>query len=84
MRPQGTGIVELHDTKQNERGFFCMELVEFLTEDGRTEWDEWHGAFMQAAAGQCPYTEKCPRYARSIEKQKQNQQKKAIQYTFNF
>lgn len=34
MRPQETGIVELHDTKQNERGFGCMKLITFLTRDG--------------------------------------------------
>ncbi len=44
MRPQSTGIVELHDSKQKERGFGCMKLIAFLTEDGVTEWEQWHGA----------------------------------------
>lgn len=44
MRPQETGIVELHDTKQNERGFGCMKLITFLTRDGEKEWERWHGA----------------------------------------
>uniref|UniRef100_UPI0025A60CE5 hypothetical protein n=1 Tax=Bacteroides acidifaciens TaxID=85831 RepID=UPI0025A60CE5 len=60
MRPQETGIVELHDTKQNERGFGCMKLITFLTRDGEKEWERWHGAHLQAAAGQCPYTGECP------------------------
>ena len=38
MRPTGNGVVELHDTKQKERGFNCMKLIIFLTEDGVTDW----------------------------------------------
>lgn len=68
MRPQETGIVELHDTKQKERGFGCMKLIAFLTADHITEWEQWHGAHIQAAAGQCPYTAQCPIHARSVDK----------------
>ncbi len=84
MKPHGTGIVELHDSKQKERGFGCMKLITFLTEDGVTEWERWHGAHLQAASGQCPYTEQCPIHARSVEKALNDSRKKAIQYTLNF
>lgn len=84
MRPQETGIVEFHDTKQKERGFGCMKLITFLTEDGVTEWEQWHGAHLQAAAGQCPYTDRCPIHARSVEKVLNDPRKRAIQYTLNF
>ncbi len=68
MRPKGNGLIQLHDEKQEERGFNCMKLIIYLTEDGVKEWDEWHGAHLQAAAGQCPYTDRCPIHARSVEK----------------
>lgn len=84
MRPQETGIVEFHDTKQKERGFVCMKLITFLTEDGVTEWEQWHGAHLQAAAGQCLYTDRCPIHARSVEKVLNDPRKRAIQYTLNF
>jgi hypothetical protein len=75
MKPQGNGIVELHDSKQTERGFGCMKLIEYLTEDAVKDWDEWHGAHLRAAAGQCPYTERCPIHARSVEKALNNPRK---------
>lgn len=84
MRPQETGIVEFHDTKQKERGFGCMKLITFLTEDGVTEWEQWHGAHLQASNGQCPYTDRCPIHARSVEKVLNDPRKRAIQYTLNF
>ena len=67
MKPRDTGIVELHDSKQKERGFSCMKLIEYLTEDGVTEWEQWHSAHLQAAAGECPYREHCSIYARTIQ-----------------
>lgn len=33
MRPQNNGIVELHDTREKDRGFFCMKLVAYLNEE---------------------------------------------------
>lgn len=70
-RPEGNGLFEVAGGKpKKERGFNCMKLIEFLTKDGKTDWDEWHGAHLQAAAGECPYHEECNIYARSIEKQK--------------
>lgn len=68
-QPQSNGLVEVIGQKSApERGFNCMKLILFLTEDGVKEWDEWHGAHLQAAAGQCPYTGRCPIHARSVEK----------------
>lgn len=84
MRPQGNDIVELHDAKQQERGFGCMKLIAFLTRDGVTAWEQWHGAHTQAAAGQCPYTGECPIHAKSVDKILNDPRKKAIQYTLNF
>ena len=71
-KPESNGIVELHDTKRKERGFNCMQLIWFLTEDGVREWEDWHGAHLDAAAGQCRYKSTCHIYARTIEKQKKN------------
>ncbi len=68
MRPKGNGLIQLHDEKQEERGFNCMKLIIYLIEDGVKDWDDWHGAHLQAAAGQCPYTSRCPIHARSVEK----------------
>ena len=51
MRPQGNGLVSLHDENRRERGFCCMKLIVFLTEDGVAGWDEWHGAHLDAARG---------------------------------
>lgn len=87
MRPQGNGIVELHDGKQKERGFTCMKLIELLTEDGATEWERWHGAHLQAAVGQCPYADRCPIHTRSLERIRSDPRKKngiVRQLTFNF
>lgn len=68
MRPQETGIVEFHDTKQKERGFGCMKLITFLTRDGVKEWERWHGAHMQAAAGDCPYADICHIHSRTVKR----------------
>lgn len=84
MRPQDTGIVEFHDTKQKERGFNCMKLIAFLTEDGVTKWEEWHGAHLQAADGCCPYTDRCEIHSRTIDRALNDPKKRAIQYTLNF
>ena len=76
MVPQSNGIVELHDSSpRKERGFGCMKLIQFLTEDGVKDWDRWHGAHLQAASGQCPYTSECPIHARSIDKALNNPKK---------
>lgn len=68
-RPQGNGLVELVDDKTNDRGFFCMDLVGFMFGDETTAtWEGWHEKFMQAKAGNCPYRDRCPRHARTVEK----------------
>lgn len=68
INPQSNGLVEIQVERATpERGFNCMKLIIFLTEDGVEDWDEWHGAHLQAAAGQCPYKDRCPIYARTAE-----------------
>jgi hypothetical protein len=67
-QPQSNGLVEIQVERATpERGFNCMKLIIFLTEDGVEDWDEWHGAHLQAAAGQCPYADRCPIHARNIK-----------------
>lgn len=67
--PNGNGLVEINGSKSApERGFNCMKLIEFLTEGQVKDWGEWHDAHLKAAAGQCPYTERCPIHARSVDK----------------
>lgn len=67
-QPQSNGLVEIHGQKAHpERGFNCMKLILFLTEDGVRDWEQWHGAHLQAAAGQCPYTGRCQIYARTAK-----------------
>lgn len=60
MRVKGNGLANLHDANRRERGFCCMKLIVFLTEDGVKDWDEWHGAHFDAARGQCRYRAQCP------------------------
>ena len=43
------------------------ELRRLTKEDGVRDWEQWHGAHLQAAAGQCPYTGRCPIYARTAK-----------------
>lgn len=65
---QSNGLIEIHGQEAvHERGFHCMKLISFLTEDEVKDWDEWHEAHLQAAEGNCPYTERCPIYARTAE-----------------
>lgn len=65
MRPKDNGLANLHDTTRKERGFCCMKLIVFLTEDGVTDWDEWHRAHTDAARGECKYRAQCPIYEQS-------------------
>lgn len=74
--PESNGLFEVVGAKQpKERGFNCMQLILFLTEDNVKEWDEWHGAHLQASVGSCPYQSKCHIFARTME----NQKKKDLQ-----
>lgn len=65
MRPRGNGLTTLHDEKQEERGFFCIKLVQFLnteaemgTEEYKRLWDE---RFSAAKSGSC-FIETAARY----------------------
>lgn len=71
-RPQSNGLVELHDGKLDSKAFMCFDLLDFLHNDeetkGEDNWDAWHEKFIQAKNGNCPYLDKCLRYARTIAK----------------
>lgn len=41
MRPKGNGLIPLHDEKQEERGFFCINLVQFLNTEAEMGTDEY-------------------------------------------
>ena len=88
MKLQRIGIVELHDTKETERGFFCMKLIDYLNEEaemGTEAYAElWGERFSQAKTGQCEYRNKCPIHARIIENMKKDPRKRVIQYTLSF
>lgn len=49
MKPKDNGLANLHDRKREERGFCCMQLIIFLTDNGVKSWDEWHRAHTDAA-----------------------------------
>lgn len=68
------GLANLHDTNRRERGFCCMKLVVFLTEDGVKDRDEWHGAHLDAARGQCSYRTRCPIYRKRNRKEHYNEE----------
>ena len=34
MKPKDNGLANLHDRKREERGFCCMQLIIFLTDNG--------------------------------------------------
>lgn len=79
MRPKVNGLVELVDEKPVRNGFYCGELVRFMWNDTSVKgWDAWHGRFVQTQAGRCVYRDRCPRYKRTMEKQK----RKGIQLEF--
>lgn len=68
-RPQSNGLVELHDGKLDSKAFMCFDLLDFLHNDETTKaWEVWHEKFTQAKAGNCPYRNRCPRYARTMAK----------------
>lgn len=70
-RPQSNGLVELHDAKLDNNTFFCMDLVGFLSNDETREkgnLDDWQERWTQAKNGNCPYRDKCARYARTMAK----------------
>ncbi len=71
MKPKGNGLVELHDSKQKERGFFCMQLVMYLNTEaelGTERYRElWEERFTEAKLGACAYRDHCSIYARTIK-----------------
>ena len=71
MRVKDNGLATLHDADRRERGFCCMKLIVFLTEDGVKDWDEWHGVHLDAARGQCRYRAQCPVYEKNKDKNHQ-------------
>ena len=75
----GRQHIELHDAMLYSTDFICFDLLDFLHKDettgGYENWDAWHEKFTQAKSGNCLYRDRCPRYARTIEKQ----MKKGIQ-----
>lgn len=69
-RPQGTGIIELHDDNRKESGFFCMKLVGYLNEEAEMGTEAyaalWEERFSQAKARECAYRDQCPIYKKTI------------------
>lgn len=71
-KDEGFGLVEFAGEKQTDRGFFCMKLVLFLNEEaipGTELYGKlWEQRFDEAKNGQCAYKDRCPIYAKTIEK----------------
>lgn len=68
-QPQSNGLFDVVTAKPaKEEGFGCMKLIIFLTNDGVTDWDEWHQAHQLAASGKCTYSDRCPIYKKTVEK----------------
>ena len=69
-RPQNNGLVEFIDDKPAMDGSLnCMDLIGFMFDDETTKvWEVWHEKFTQAKTGNCPYRNRCPRYARTMAK----------------
>lgn len=82
--PKGNGLVEIVDEKSSDKGFFCMKLVGFITEEmnrsGDKSFDFWHQRFLEAQGGRCAYTHICPNYARTVAKRG----KKPVQLNIDF
>ena len=68
VRPVSNGLFEVNGAKSDENSFGCMKLIEFLTKDGVTDWDEWHYRHNQASRGECHYSDRCPLYAKTANK----------------
>lgn len=69
-KPKSNGLVELVDEKQlDSRAWNCMDLIGFMFDDETTKgWEVWHEKFTQAKAGNCPYRDRCQRYAKTMAK----------------
>lgn len=69
--PNGFGLVEIAGEKQAiERGFNCMKLIQFLTDEiangGDNSWEYWHSRHVEASNGNCAYKDRCPKYERTM------------------
>lgn len=68
-RPNSYGIVALHDDREDNQGFFCMKMADFIRQEipigDALHGSLWRLRFAQAKAGKCAYREKCPIYAKS-------------------
>lgn len=72
-RPQTNGLIELVDSKSENRGFFCIQLVAYLNEERQIGTpgyaDLWEIRFLQAKNHNCAYKDKCPIFAKTVAKQ---------------
>ena len=69
-RPRGNGLVELVGERPKSDGgaWHCMDFWFFAYDEADKSLEAANARFMQAKAGNCPYRDRCPRYARTIEK----------------
>ena len=67
-RPRGNGLVELVDERPDGRSWNCMDFWLFAYGEEDKSLEAANARFMQAKAGNCPYRDRCPRYARTMEK----------------
>lgn len=69
-RPQSNGLVELVDERpgNDSKSWNCMDFWKFSAGEEDRPWDASHARFMAAKAGNCPYRDRCPRYARTMAK----------------
>lgn len=71
-RPQNNGLVEFMDDKPDMDGssWNCMDFWIFSRDEEDKSWEASHARFLQAKAGECPYRDKCRRYARTMARRK--------------
>lgn len=72
MRPKGNGLIPLHDEKQEERGFFCIKLVQFLNTEAEMGTDEykrlWDERFSAAKKTVVAFTKTAAQYMKERSK----------------
>lgn len=69
-RPRGNGLVELVDERPKSDGgaWHCMDFWLFAYGEEDKSLEAAHDRLQQAKAGNCPYRDRCPRYARTVER----------------
>ena len=69
-RPQNNGLVEFIDDKPgiDGRSWNCMDFWLFSGDEEDKSWEASHSRFLQAKTGNCPYRDRCSRYARTMAK----------------